>query len=115
MREIYTNFANICLYRDIHATTTTITDFSAAATVEALEEKCDEVRRQVDELNRELEIERRKNERLQHEQRTRKEEAITATIHTNSRQPDVRHHNSTRHHLSFFDLITTIFVLFIAE
>lgn len=63
--------------------------YSTTATVEALEEKCEELRRQIDELNRELEIERRKNERLQHEQRARKEEAITATVHTFSKQPDV--------------------------
>lgn len=54
-----------------------------------MEEKCEELRRQIDDLNREVEIERRKNERLQHEQRTRKEEAISAALNTISKEPDV--------------------------
>lgn len=38
----------------------------------------EELRKQIDELNREVEIERRKNERLQVEQRNRKDESVSA-------------------------------------
>lgn len=60
-----------------------------------MEEKCEELRKQIEDLNREVEIERRKNERLQMEQRTKKDEmavviaaataAATTTASTKSR------------------------------
>ncbi|XP_055297106.1 cerebellar degeneration-related protein 2 isoform X2 [Sitodiplosis mosellana] len=57
-------------------------------TNETLEEKCEELRKQIEELHREVEIERRKNERLQIEQRTKKDETVTAPTNICSRQPD---------------------------
>lgn len=50
------------------------------------------MRKHLDELNREVEIERRKNERLQIEQRARKEELFAAV--TNSTQKIQRHSNA---------------------
>lgn len=58
-------------------------------TNESLEEKCEELRKQIDDLHREVEIERRKNERLQIEQRTRKDEAVTTPTSICSREPVV--------------------------
>lgn len=52
--------------------------FSLTATNETLDEKCEELRKQFDELNREVEIERRKNERLQQEKRIHKEELLAS-------------------------------------
>lgn len=56
------------------------------ATNESLEEKIEDLRKHLDELNREVEIERRKNERLQIEQINRKEELIVAAIKQKSEQ-----------------------------
>lgn len=50
---------------------------SLIATNETLEEKGEELRRQVDDLNQKIEIERRKSERLLQEQRLKKDEAIS--------------------------------------
>lgn len=47
------------------------------------------MRKQIEELNREVEIERRKNERLQIEQRNRKDETVTANTGIRSNDPDV--------------------------
>lgn len=54
-----------------------------------MEEKCEELRKQIEELHREVEIERRKNERLQLEQRTKKDEPITTPVNISLREPDV--------------------------
>ena len=62
---------------------------SLTTTNETLEEKCEELRKQIEELHREVEIERRKNERLQIEQRTKKDETVTAPTNICSREPDV--------------------------
>lgn len=65
---------------------------SLTTTNESLEEKLEDVRKQIEELNREVEIERRKNERLQIEQRTKREHEATnapAPSNTCSREPDV--------------------------
>lgn len=56
---------------------------SLTATSEALEEKCEELRKQVDDLNQQVETERRKTERILQEQRTKtKDDAskISATV-----------------------------------
>lgn len=62
---------------------------SLTTTNETIEEKCEELRKQIEELHREVEIERRKNERLQIEQRMKKDETVTATTNICSREPDV--------------------------
>lgn len=62
---------------------------SLTTTNESLEEKCEEFRKQIEESHREVEIERRKNERLQLEQRKRKDEAVTTPTSICSREPDV--------------------------
>lgn len=59
---------------------------SLTATNESLEEKIEDLRKQLDELNREVEIERRKNERLQIEQRARKEELFAAVTNNPKKQ-----------------------------
>lgn len=43
-----------------------------------MEEKCEDLRKQVEELNRQVDIERRKTERILQEQRTRRDEAQRA-------------------------------------
>lgn len=58
--------------------------FSLTATNESLEEKCDDLRKQIEDLSREVEIERRKNERLQLEQRTNKDEMAVVMAAANA-------------------------------
>lgn len=69
--------------------------FSLTTANETFEEKCEDLRRQIDELNREVEIERRKNERLQLEQRTKYDElaAVSASTHPGSRESNVSINN----------------------
>lgn len=74
---------------------------SLTTTNESLEEKIEDLRKQLDELNREVEIERRKNERLLIEQRARKEELFVAATnatklqrHSDASDKDVLNSNS---------------------
>lgn len=89
--------------RHVHIACRRLTSFfcSLTATNESLEEKIEDLRKQLDELNREVEIERRKNERLQIEQQTRKEELFVATTnnartqrHSDASDKDVLNSNS---------------------
>lgn len=68
------------------ARTTNLILCSLTTANESLEEKIEDLRKQLDELNREVEIERRKNERLLTEQRARKEEMFAATTNNSKKQ-----------------------------
>lgn len=75
--------------------------YSLTSTNEGLEEKIEDLRKQLDELNREIEIERRKNERLQLEQLTRKEELFAATVNNSRKQSQQHTYSDVGEHNAF--------------
>lgn len=80
--------------------------YSLSNTNEILDEKCEDLRKQLEELNRQLEIERRKNERLVLEQqRTKKEESqklVTAQSTESSQNADSTIQSSKDHDVNAF-------------
>lgn len=84
--------------------------FSSVSTNENLEEKLEELRKQLDDAKREVEIQKRKNERLQLEEHNRKEEQLAVAIKLKSEKSDYNlsnlsatQQNVTEMSLNFFD------------
>lgn len=87
-------------------------NYSLTTANEVLEEKCEDLRKQVEELNRQVDIERRKTERILQEQRARRDEAQRATA---SLQTSAQDNGNTKDQCQSQQKVCNFFYLFLKK